>query len=49
MGKHGRDACGTCNGSGQISQNEVEIKNGKPTGKMITRQITCPMCKGQGR
>lgn len=48
MGKHGRDACGTCNGSGQIPQAEVEIKNGKPTGRMVTRQIRCPQCGGTG-
>lgn len=48
MGKHGRNACGTCNGSGQIPQAEPEIKNGRPTGKMITRQIRCPKCGGTG-
>lgn len=48
MAKHERNACGTCNGSGQISQSEVEIRGGKPTGKMVQRQIRCPQCGGTG-
>jgi DnaJ-class molecular chaperone len=49
MGRHERDACGTCNGQGRISQNEIEYKNGKATGRMIQKMVTCPQCKGSGR
>lgn len=49
MGKHDLGKCGTCNGARTIPQSEVEVKNGKPTGKMVTRQITCPQCKGSGQ
>lgn len=48
MGKHERDACGTCNGSRQIMQSEIEIKNGKPTGRMVQKPVRCPQCGGTG-
>lgn len=48
MGKHGRNACGTCNGAGQITQSEIEVKGGKPTGRMVQKPVTCPQCGGTG-
>jgi DnaJ-class molecular chaperone len=49
MAKHELDACSTCNGSGSISQAEIERDSeGNPTGKMVTRKITCPKCSGTG-